>query len=159
MKQLIVGIALFIIFSMGTVYQADYSKVKAAEDTLKRQTDDSASGVIFCIDALKYAEGDIIFDDNNVLEYARNTLPPDYETIVTIFDDGMRKYKDGVLFGSAGGITYPYHYTDENGYYALVNGPAIAITAIKKTNDLYRLPFLTKTEIKRSSMYTFEGRK
>ncbi len=159
MKQLLIFFGIATISILSIVFQIDFIHVETAEKVIKTKLEDSASGAIFSIDEESYAEGYIIFNDEEVVNYVENTVPEDYNTVITIFDETMRQYQEGILTGTAIAITYPYTHTDQKGFTSVIHGPSIKLMALKEEEDMYRLPLLEKTEIVRSAMYSWEERK
>ena len=62
MKNLIIFIALLIIFLSFTVYQQDNNLYILAIETLKNTADEAAGSASLYMDIVFYSEGDIIFN-------------------------------------------------------------------------------------------------
>ena len=160
MKTLLTGLAIFIVLAFSVYFQNDYSRVERTELALKNDIDEAASGAVLMFDAEEFAEGNIVINDSEALEYVQHIADDQYGYILHIFDDSLthRQYgNEGNSTSSA--ITFPYDFIDSTGYTTEISEPAVIIEAWV-SGQLYTLDNLkdVKTEVKRSTMYVVEGR-
>ncbi len=133
MKVFIVFLGVFLINISFLSYQGDMGRYIRCQAFLKAVAEECAAGAALYYDEDAYSEGRMCF-----------------------YRDEGRKYIEYIIEKSCkemplpagSGIRYEALFQDEG-----VEIPSVTVELTAKTEDLFRLPFLDVTEIKRESKY------
>lgn len=139
MKVFIVFLGLFIINVSFLSYQGDMGRYVRCQTFLKAVAEECAAGAALYHDEAAYSDGQFRFyydEGRNYIEYlieeSKTKMPLPQNSVITydvIFHDDYLGYE----------------YGEDN--------PSVTVEITAVTNDLFRLPFLEVTEIKRAAMY------
>jgi hypothetical protein len=145
-KALLVFMAMLLVCAAFVFYQNDMGRYMRAQTALKALADECAAGAALYFDEEAYAEGRMIFNEDEGRRYIAHMLAtsgipaPDVRAAgpvtasVSFYDDR------GAYGGSAGA-------------FGVVNHPSVVVRLRVATEDVFRLPFLTVTELERETMY------
>lgn len=145
MKVLIVFSAIFMMAFTCVIYQGDMNLYMHEQETLKMIAEEAACQAALCLDENSYGEGRREFDKKAALE-----------AVSKYIEDS----RDLLANGEEYAITYVVHYEDDETGYLPENekkNPSVTVDISAETDDFFRLPFLTKTEITRKSKYEIKG--
>lgn len=148
MKVLIVFLALLMINISFLSYHADMDRYVKLQTNLKAAAEEAAVGASLCQDEEQYGKGYLVIDENDAEEYIsfvaeeiEGTLPDFIEADVRyemkIFDD-IKGYDGMEMYGL------------EDAY------PSVWVKLVVDSKDLFRLPFLEKTQTNRSAIYQWD---
>jgi hypothetical protein len=146
MKALLVFMGMLLICAAFIFYQNDMGRYMRAQTALKALAEECAAGAALYFDEEAYAEGRMIFNEAEARKYIAHVLAtsgvpaPDVRaaeplTVSVSFYDDRGGY--GVSVGAFG----------------VVNHPSVVVRLHVATEDIFRLPFLTATELARETMY------
>lgn len=149
MKTFIVFLALILVFTSFLCYTTDLGSYVKLQSHLKALAEDCALGSSLFADEHEYAEGRLVIDEASAMRYtdfltreAVNTMPPlgkgRITADLTIFDDA-KGYEGAAAYGFTSGL------------------PGAVVTLTYSGPDLFRLPFLTVTEVKRTAVYQWNN--
>lgn len=144
MKIFIVFFGILIMGTHFVVFQSDMGRYEQAQEWMKALAEDCAAGAALYYEEEAFSEGRMVFaqeDGNRLIESmvgnAEEACPLDIEESFSV---------------------NTYYFDDEVGYAAKehlsdMNYPSVVVEITGKTKDIFRLPFFSVTEIKRSAMY------
>lgn len=141
MKVFIVFLGLFLINVSFLAYQGDMGRYVRCQTFLKAVAEECAAGAALYYDEAAYSDGKIRF----YYEEGRSNI----EYI-------MRESKKEMPLPQDSVFTYDVVFQDDYLGYEEVEGennPSITVEITAATKDLFRLPFLEVTEIKRAAKY------
>ena len=154
MKVFIVFFALLIINVSFLTYQGDMGRYVRCQAFLKAVAEECAAGAALYYDEEAYSDGRFCFRQEEGLRYIefilqesdKQMLLPHGSTIAyeVLFQDDVEGYEDDSGSGPAG--VGPDGESDSP-------NPSVTVELKAATGDLFRLPFLTVTEIKRKAKY------
>jgi hypothetical protein len=133
MKVFIVFLGIFLINVSFLSYQGDMGRYVRCQAFLKAVAEESAAGAALYYDEAAYSEGQLRFYSAEGLKY-----------IEYIIEESQKEMP--LPAGSA--ITYEAVFQDEG-----AEVPSVTVELTASTEDLFRLPFLEVTEIKRAAKY------
>lgn len=146
MKIFIIFMGLLIVNVSFFSYQGDLGRYVRCQAFLKAAAEECAAGAALYYDEAAYSDGQFRFKYEEGLEYieyilegSREEMPLPQDSIVTYeaaFQDDYLGYGDGDGTGGGAG-----------------NIPSVTVKLTAVTRDLFRLPFLEVTEIKRAAKY------
>lgn len=148
MKAFIIFLALMILFTSFLSYTSDLERYVKLQNHLKALAEDCACGSSLFADENEYAEGRLVIDEKSALNYtdfltreAVLNMPPLAEgsinAEVKIYDDA-KGYDGAAVYGFKSGL------------------PGTVVTLTYTGPDMFRLPFLTLTEVTRTAVYQWE---
>jgi hypothetical protein len=146
MKALIVGMGMLLICAAFVFYQNDAGRYMRAQTALKALAEDCAAGAALCRDEEAYAEGRMVFDEDEARAcvahmLARSSVPaPDARAAGPIVAD-VSFYDDRSSYGGRAGT------------FGVASHPSVVVRLRVATADIFRLPFLNVTVIEREAMY------
>lgn len=150
MKVFIVFLGLFIINVSYLSYQGDMGRYVRCQAFLKAVAEECAAGAALYYDEAAYSDGKMRFcyeEGRKYIEYIiaesekESPLPQGSDIAYEVeFQDDYLGYESGQ--GSSGGGTA------ESG-----GNPSVTVELTAETEDLFHLPFLAVTEIKRAAKY------
>ncbi len=139
MKVFIVFLGLFIINVSFLSYQGDLGRYVRCQTFLKAVAEECAAGAALYYDEAAYSDGQFRFyyeEGRKYIEYlieeSKKEMPLPRGSIITydvIFHDDVLGYETGEDI------------------------PSVTVEITAATGDLFHLPFLQVTEIKRAAMY------
>lgn len=154
MKVFIVFFALLIINISFLTYQGDMGRYVRCQAFLKAVAEECAAGAALYYDEDAYSDGRFCFRQEEGLRYIEFILQesgkqmplPHGSTIAyeVLFQDDAVGYQDDRGSGPSGG--------GPDGELGSSN-PSVTVELKAATGDLFRLPFLKVTEIKRRAKY------
>lgn len=133
MKVFIVFLAIFLINVSFLSYQGDMGRYVRAQSFLKAVAEECAAGAALYYDEDAYSEGRLRFYSGEGRKY-----------IEYIIEESRKEMP--LPRGCV--ITYEADFEDED-----AEIPSVTVELTAATEDLFRLPFLTVTEIKRAAKY------
>lgn len=159
MKILLVGVAIILINVLSLTFHADYARYELTEQALKNEADKCAAAAVLYVDEAAYGEGELLLKDRDAVAAVEGMVDEKCSYQMHLFDDSgrHRTYEDGRLKADTA-FSYPYSFVDETGYESVIDRPAVIVT-VSYESDFYRLDGSEQKTIKRSSMYTVNGRK
>ena len=141
MKVFIVFLGLFIINVSFLSYQGDLGRYVRCQAFLKAVAEECAAGAALYYDEAAYSDGQLRFyyeEGRSYIEYlieeSKKEMPLPQDSVITydvVFQDDYLGYEDAE--------------GEDN--------PSVTLEITAATRDLFRLPFLEVTEIKRAAMY------
>ena len=148
MKVLIVFLGLLLINVSFLAYQSDMDRYVKLQTNLKAAAEDAAAGASLCQDEAEYGKGYLVIDNFEAEEYVsfvaedvKRKLPDyleaDVQYEMKIFDDS-KGYEGAELYGLEKML------------------PAVWVRFTINSKDIFRLPFLEKTETHRSAVYQWD---
>jgi len=153
MKVFIVFLALFIINVSFLSYQGDLGRYVRCQTFLKAVAEECAAGAALYYDEAAYSDGQLRFyyeEGRSYIEYlieeSKREMPLPQKSIITyevIFWDDALGYESGP---GAGSVT-------SGGSIEREDNPSVTVKITAVTEDLFHLPFLKVTEIKRAARY------
>jgi hypothetical protein len=151
MKIFIVFMGLLFINVSFLSYQGDLGRYVRCQAFLKATAEECAAGAALYYDEAAYSDGQFRFKYQeglelieHLLEEAKQDMPLPRDSIITYevsFRDDYLGYGEGENEGGGGGGQ------------AAENIPSVTVELTAVTGDLFRLPFLEVTEIKRAAKY------
>ena len=141
MKAFIVFSGLLVLCVSCMVYQADAMWYVHDQRHLKAAAEEAACQAVLCLDEEAYGEGMYKFDYENAEEYARRYLA---------------SAQGGLKARIAGEPEYRISFEDDVCGYSLANAeknPSVVVEAALETEDMFRLPALTKRGISAEARY------
>ncbi|MDD3169460.1 MAG: hypothetical protein PHC91_08395 [Eubacteriales bacterium] len=152
MKVFIVFIGLLLINVSFLSYQGDLGRYNRCQGFLKAAAEECAAGAALYYDEAAYSDGQFQFYYEEgrkyieyILEESKRTMPLPRGSIITyevVFQDDYLGYESGSEAGPAGG-----------GEQEPEDNPSVTVELNAVTDDLFRLPFLDVTGIKRAAKY------
>jgi hypothetical protein len=133
MKVFIVFLGIFLINVSFLSYQGDMGRYVRCQAFLKAVAEECAAGAALYYDEAAYSEGQLRFYSDEGRKY-----------IEYIIEESKKEMPLPVCSG----ITYEAVFQDEG-----VDIPSVTVELTAETEDLFRLPFLEVTEIKRAAKY------
>ena len=130
MKIFIVFSGLLLINVWALAYQGDMGRYIRAQTLLKATAEECAAGAALFLDEEAYSEGYIAFDEEAGQRYADAHLA---DTVDKIRDIQVKKYGCRLSFSDR----------------------SVTARLTLETEDIFRLPFLSVTEVRRESEYEF----
>jgi hypothetical protein len=146
MKSLIVFLGMMLICAAFVFYQNDMGRYMRAQTAMKTLAEECAAGAALYFDAEAYAEGRMVFNEEEARAYIAHMLAssgvplPDVKTAGPVAAT-VSFYDDRGSYGAA------------IGSFGVVTQPSVAVKLRVATEDIFRLPFLTVTELERETMY------
>ncbi len=119
-------------------YQGDLGHYVRCQAFLKAVAEESAAGAALYYDEEVYSAGTFQFD----YEEGRNYI-----------DYLMEESKKEMPLPLDSAITYEVSFQDDLLGYGGEDNPSVTVEITAKTGDLFRLPFLEVTEVKRAAKY------
>lgn len=158
MKQFFSGLALFIVFMIAISYEFGYQKVEKVELNMKNQIDEVLAGASLFWDTKQYSEGNIVFNDKEIINLLNKSAVNKYEYELYILDDSeLLRFYNNKGFQSSNSITFPYIYINKNKEKISIKRPSIILEASLK-KEYFKSQRLYNNKIKRSTMYMVERR-
>ncbi len=170
MKIVIVFMAILLLNISFLTYQGDMGRYLRAQNTVKAISEECGAGAALFFQASKFAEGYLISETEEAQKYIAYILSNSQPFIelankgdvycqVTYFDDSLlsKTYMNGSVTRIIP-FTFPHNYSDDQGHDIIVKEPSVIVSITLKTKDLFRLPFLSVTEISRSAMYELKSK-
>lgn len=157
MKVFIVFMGLLFINVSFLSYQGDLGRYVRCQAFLKATAEECAAGAALYYDETAYSDGQFRFKYEEGLEFiehllgeAEQEMPLPRDSILTYevsFRDDYLGYGEGESEGGEGGGV------DGGGGPVAENIPSVTVELTAVTGDLFRLPLLEVTEIKRAAKY------
>ena len=149
MKTFIVFLALMLVFTAFLSYTSDMGRYVQLQNHLKALAEDCACGCSLFADEDEYSEGRLVIDEDSAQRYASfitreavQSMPPlakgHVSASVMIYDDA-KGYDGSEAYGFVSGL------------------PGTVVTLTYTGPDMFRLPFLTVTDITRTAVYQWEN--
>jgi hypothetical protein len=146
MKTLLVFLGMLLICAAFVFYQGDMGRYVRAQTALKALAEECAAGAALYFDEEAYAEGRMIFNEEEARAYIAHMLA----TTGVPAPDAK----------AAGPIAATVSFYDDRGSYGervgafgVINHPSVVVRLRVATEDIFRLPFLTATAIERETVY------
>lgn len=137
MKVFIVFFALLIVNLSFMVYQSDMANYEQVQSYLKATAEECAAGASLYYDEASYSEGRLTFQYQEGEAYVKYLL---------------ENQKSNPL-GKKAQVQYHMVYEDDTIGYSGNEIPSVTVLLKMQTPDLFRLPFLTRTEVVRMAKY------
>lgn len=165
MKNFLILIAVTIILVPMIIFVADYGKTELAMDIIKNDADASIAAAANYLDLAAFAEGEMVFNDQDCLAYINDALGEKNTFTLYIFDEQFkqRTYTNQTENKSIKEIfpqenfSFPYDFTDKEGKKVKIEEPSMIIV-LERPDDYYRLKGFEKNNIIRSAMYVVDTR-
>lgn len=152
MKVFIVFMGLLIINVSFLSYQGDLGRYVRCQAFLKAVAEECAAGASLYYDKEAYSGGKLRFNYEEgrkyieyLIEESSRLAPLSGDSIIAYevsFQDDFLGYEGGSGSGPDGGGTVETE-----------NNPSVTVELTAATEDLFRLPFLEVTEVKRAAKY------
>lgn len=146
MKVFITFLGLFMLGIWGIVFQGDLGLYGHEQLLMKEAAEECAAGAATFLDEKQLSEGIVVFDYDQGRAYADKYL-------------AYIKKNSKVL--SKGSVSYTMEFEDEKQGYSKSNRekiPTVNVELHVKTEDLFRLPFIKLTDLKRGARYELPER-
>lgn len=173
MKEYIIGLPLILILVIFLAFQFDNDQFVQMQEFHKRVADDCADAASLYYDEEEFSEGIKIFkkdEGNKAIAYilkeslnlkgdltAQTPYLKDTYTYYTYYFDGdgtLSQYKEKTLIDQKK-IEYPYNFREERtGYEKKINFATVIVTVDAGKFD-YRLAFINKPRLIRTSGYEY----
>lgn len=153
MKVLIVFLGLLLINVSFLAYQSDMDRYAKLQTNLKAAAEDAAAGASLCQDEVEYGKGYLVIDDIKAEEYV-SFVAEDMKRRLPEYMEADVRYEMKIFDDSKG-------YEGAELYDLEKMLPAVWVRFTINSKDIFRLPFLEKTETNRSAVYqwdTWNGR-
>jgi hypothetical protein len=170
MKILIIFLGIFIINVNILIYQSDMNIYNNAQENVKNLADESAASAALYYSEEEYSMGYLVSKKEEGLKhvefiinsYLSKNWRIKYKFIdyyLYIFDQSKKvySYKNSEL-EYIKDFEVPFYFVDEKGNRILIEEPTIIINIDAYFEDVFRLPFIKKEIISRSSMYEIKTR-
>ena len=150
MKTFVVFLALMLLNVSFLSFHTDMDRYQKLQVYLKAAAEEAAAGGALCRDEEAFGSGLLAVREDDARRYAAFII------------EGAEKELQESIGGSAEWKVEIFD--DEKGYggcekYGLTQGlPAVLVSVNIKCRDLFRLPFLSVTSVKRSAVYQWENR-
>ncbi len=138
MKVFIVFLGLFIINVSFLSYQGDMGRYVQCQTFLKAVAEECAAGAALYYDEEAYSEGEYYFYYEEGQKYIAHII-------------GESKKKMSLPQNS--NITYEVSFQDDYLGYEGETIPSVTVSITADTEDLFHLPFLEVTQVKRAAKY------
>lgn len=155
MKVFIIFFGLLIINISFLVYQGDMGRYVRCQIFLKAVAEECAAGAALYFDETAYADGRLMFtyeEGKKYIEYivekSKGKMPLPKESIISYeveFQDDFLGYESDSSPENSEGSGIGKDEGERN--------PSVTVELTVATEDLFRLPFLTVTEIIRAARY------
>ena len=170
MKILIIFIGISIININILIYQSDLNRYNNAQEDIKNLADEAAASAALYYNVEEYSMGYLVSNKEEALKHIEfliysylnekknmKFLSVDY--YIYIFDQSKKifAYKNSEL-QYVKEFEDPFNFIDEKGNKILIEEPTIIINFDAYFDDMFRLPFINKDSISRSSMYVIKTR-
>ncbi|MCR5481456.1 MAG: hypothetical protein K6F52_01485 [Clostridia bacterium] len=144
MKIYIVFLAMLLAGITALSYNSDMMKFVYEENLLKAVAEECASGAAMLQNEDAYSEGQTVFEEAEGLEYAQNHI-----NYALSKKNGVKSFEVSLEFED-----------DEKGYSEKNSMliPTVTATVTMKCEDIFRLPFITVSEVTRTSAYELKER-
>lgn len=141
MKVFIVFLGLLVINVSYLIYQGDMEKFVREQAFLKYAAEECAAGAALMLNEDEYGQGEIVFDYEEARQYAENHL--------------QYVQKKSNIEGT---MVCELSFQDDQTGYGSSNDeiPSVTATVTLETEDVFRMPVITVTEIRRSSRYEWK---
>lgn len=150
MKTFLVFLALMIVNVSFLSFHTDMTRYQKLQVYLKAAAEEGAAGGSLYQDGDAYRQGKLVIKKDDAEKYAALI---------------MKKAEVELKKSIAGKVRFTVEiFDDEKGYagcdqFGLSEGvPAVRLSLEVKCRDLFRLPFLAVTSVKRSAVYQWENR-
>ena len=170
MKIVIVFMAILILNISFLTYQGDMGRYLRAQNTVKAITEECGAGAALFFQTPKFAEGYLVAETNEAQKYIAYILSSSQPFLALankrevhceaiFFDDSLQSktYMNGSLIRIIP-FTFPHNYLDDQGHEITIKEPSVIVSITLNTQDFFRLPFLSVTEISRSAMYELKSK-
>lgn len=141
MKTLIIFLGMLMMCISGLIYQADANWYTHDVVMLKQMADEAACQAALCIDEEAYGEGEYCFRYDESERYAREYILSAQEML------------KAELIGD---VRYEISFEDDRRGYLPANekqNPAVFVRLTADTQDMFRLPGLSKINLSAYSRY------
>ncbi len=148
MKVLIVFLGLLLINVSFLSFQSDMDRFEKLQITLKAAAEEAAAGAALCQDEAQYGKGFLVIDSDGAEEYI-SFVADDVERRLPVHMEAQVDYEMQI-------------FDDEKGYDGMTERgvekeyPAVWVRLTLCSRDLFRLPFLEKTVVRRSATYQWD---
>ncbi len=136
MKVFLVFLGLLIINTGFLAYQGDLGRYVRCQIFMKALAEECAAGAALYYDEEAYSDGELRFYYDESREYI--------EFLLEESRDRMPLPKGSALY---------YEAVFEDDLLGYEENPSVTVSLTAQTEDLFRLPFLEVTEIKRAAKY------
>jgi hypothetical protein len=170
MKILIVFIGICIININILIYQSDLNRYNNAQEDIKNLADEAAASAALYYNEVDYSMGYLVsnkeealkhieFLINSYLNEKKNIKLLNIDYYIYFFDQSNKifAYKNAEL-QYVKEFEGPFNFIDEKGNKILIEEPSIIINFDAYFDDIFRLPYIAKKSISRSSMYIIKTR-
>lgn len=170
MKLFIVFLAIVLLNISFLTYQSDLSRYLHMQSTIKAIAEECGAGAALFFKTPEFADGYLVSEVDEAIKHIEFILLNVKETAgftnmteiwyeVAFFDDSLlsKTYRNGLL-QRAVPFTFPFYYSDSQGKEIRIIAPSVVVTLNISTKDIFRLPFLEVTEIRRSAMYELKSK-
>ena len=148
MKVLIVFLGLLLINISFLAYQSDMDRYVKLQTNLKAAAEDAAAGASLCQDEEAYGKGYLVIDDAKAEEYV-SFVAEDMKRRLPEYMGAEVRYEMKIFDDSKG-------YEGAELYDLEKMLPAVWVRFTINSKDIFRLPFLEKTETNRSAVYQWD---
>ncbi|MGD9677610.1 MAG: hypothetical protein AB7V16_04460 [Vulcanibacillus sp.] len=143
MKAFIIGIALFFVFMIFTIYQYDYNFHQEQVYNLKFVAEEVAAGAAQYILIEDFTEGKLIFNQSESIKAVEYILQKNLKLNSNLFPESNSYWQEQInyeiKFFDDSNTAYPYLYEDVNKFITLtITDPTVVIT-INAGKPRYRL--------------------
>lgn len=145
MKPFLVFFGLLLLFLTFLSYQSDLIRFRHSQSFLKYTAEECAAGAALFLNREAYGDGKIIFEEREGEAFAR---------------DHLAYVKSRSIPGFYEKISCRLSFEDDRRGYAPENKgrhPAVEAVVTADTKDLFRLPGISVTKIKRRARYQWTG--
>lgn len=170
MKILIIFLGISIININILIYQSDLNRYNNAQEHIKIIADEAAASAALYYNEEEYSMGYLVSNREEALkhiEFLINKYLIDKKSInfksfdyfLYVFDQSKKiyAYKNSEL-QYINEFEAPFYFIDEKGNRILIEEPSIIINIDAYFDDIFRLPYISKESINRSSMYVIKTR-
>ena len=148
MKVLIVFLGLLLINVSFLSYHSDMDRYITLQTNLKAAAEEAAAGASLCQDEEQYGKGCLVIDPSGAEEYVA-FVAKDMERRLPGFMEAQVEY-EMKIFDDVKGYEGIENYGVDEAY------PAVWVRLTVNSKDLFRLPFLEKSQTKRSAVYQWD---
>lgn len=162
MKQFIITTAMVILWTISTIFNQDFNMLQERFFDLKYICEDAAADASLFYDTEEYSLGRKVFNQAEGIKAIENQiknsmhLDNNFNPLNNSYWTEKVTYK--AYFYDDSNTVYPYLFKDEDTMFAkAITSPTVIVT-INAGQGRFRLPFIPRYEMIRSSAYEWKER-
>jgi hypothetical protein len=170
MKILIIFLGISILNINILIYQSDLNRYNNVQENIKNLADEAAASSALYYSEEEYSMGYLVSNKEEALNHIEFIIDKhlvrnksiklkSLDYFFYVFDESKKvyAYKNSELL-YCNDFDVPFYFIDEKGNRILIEEPSIILNIDACFQDIFRLPYINKDSISRSSMYELKTR-